>query len=190
VNGVRAHKIFRSGGEPAIKPRPVFIESIKRISYISENHEAEFLIRCGKGTYVRAIARDIGRRLGCFAHVASLRRESVGPFRAGESLRSGGDFGVSGGDILQYIKPLCFLENFLPRYSIGAEGEAALSSGREISFAEARRETAGDHPPDDAVLVVGDSLVTIASLTRQEGKTLIRPRVNIANESPSEERRR
>ena len=39
-----------------------------------------FDAECGKGTYVRAIARDIGRKLGCFGHVCALRREAVGPF--------------------------------------------------------------------------------------------------------------
>jgi tRNA pseudouridine55 synthase len=42
--------------------------------------EAEFEVRCGKGTYVRAIARDLGRSLGCYGHVSALRRTRVGPF--------------------------------------------------------------------------------------------------------------
>ncbi|MCL2683818.1 MAG: tRNA pseudouridine(55) synthase TruB, partial [Synergistaceae bacterium] len=80
VGGRRAHEIFRSGGVPDIEPRPIFIESISRVENLSENHEVELLIRCGKGTYIRALARDMGRRLGCRAHIASLRREAVGPF--------------------------------------------------------------------------------------------------------------
>ncbi|MDR2780453.1 MAG: tRNA pseudouridine(55) synthase TruB, partial [Synergistaceae bacterium] len=80
VNGRRAHKISRAGGKPEIPPRPVFVESIRRDGAISGDGCVRLLIRCGKGTYVRSIARDIGRRLGCLAHVAALRRLSVGPF--------------------------------------------------------------------------------------------------------------
>jgi tRNA pseudouridine(55) synthase len=179
VNGVRAHKIFRSGGEPDIKPRPVFIESIKRSGSVSANREAEFLIVCGKGTYVRAIARDIGRRLGCPAHIASLRREAVGPFRAEESLRLGDSSAMSRGEILSNLKPLDFLENFLPRYSVSSEYEAALLAGREIPFTAARRETPGDRPPWDTVLVAGGSVVAVAGLGRSGRAVLMRPRVNI-----------
>ena len=74
VNGRRAHRISRAGCKPEIPPRPVFVESIRREGVISDDRDVELLIRCGKGTYVRSIARDIGRRLGCMAHVAGLRR--------------------------------------------------------------------------------------------------------------------
>ena len=46
-----------------------------------DNGHAVFEAECGKGTYVRALARDIGRILGCFGHICALRRTLVGPFR-------------------------------------------------------------------------------------------------------------
>ncbi|MFX6182819.1 tRNA pseudouridine(55) synthase TruB, partial [Acinetobacter baumannii] len=58
--------------------RPISIDSLTLVSF-SET-AAEFEAECGKGTYVRAIARDIGRDLGCFGHVTALRRTRVGPF--------------------------------------------------------------------------------------------------------------
>jgi len=57
----------------------VVVESLKKIETADQDH-AKFVTECGKGTYVRALARDLGRLLGCLGHVAALRRTVVGPF--------------------------------------------------------------------------------------------------------------
>ena len=80
VEGRRAYAIARGGGEtPVLEPRPVRIDAISLSRLIDRDH-AEFLVTCGKGTYMRALARDIARALGTVGHVASLRRTRVGPF--------------------------------------------------------------------------------------------------------------
>ena len=61
-----------------IKSRMVSIESLKIIR--SDADHATFEARCGKGTYVRSLARDMGRELKCYGHISALRRTSVGPF--------------------------------------------------------------------------------------------------------------
>ena len=80
IDGERAYDLARAGEEVELQPRGVFVERLA----ISEHDDAErrttFEAECGKGTYVRAIARDIGRLLGCFGHVIALRRTRVGPF--------------------------------------------------------------------------------------------------------------
>jgi tRNA pseudouridine55 synthase len=78
IAGERAYDIARDGESVEIAPRPVTIHSLELIHGDAEACELE--ARCGKGTYVRAIARDLGRLLGCFGHVAQLRRTRVGPF--------------------------------------------------------------------------------------------------------------
>jgi tRNA pseudouridine55 synthase len=78
INGERAYDLAREGEAPALSPRPVTIHALDLIS--AERDEAIFEARCGKGTYVRAIARDLGRSLGCYGHVSALRRTRVGPF--------------------------------------------------------------------------------------------------------------
>lgn len=78
VDGERAYDIARDGEEVALAPRPVTIHALDLIRADAE--EAVFEAHCGKGTYVRAIARDLGRLLGCFGHVVALRRTRVGPF--------------------------------------------------------------------------------------------------------------
>ena len=178
VGGRRAHEIFRSGGAPDIEPRPVFIENIRRVGSISENREVELLIRCGKGTYIRSLARDIGRRIGCYAHIASLEREAVGPFTLKNALSPDGN-SEAGDHIEQAILPIDFLGAFLPRYMIGRDDERALSAGREIPISRAERMTSGDYCPDSTVLATGRSLITVGSIKASGGTVMIKPQVNI-----------
>ncbi|HTV31793.1 MAG TPA: tRNA pseudouridine(55) synthase TruB [Methylocella sp.] len=78
INGERAYDLAREGAAPILAPRLVSIHALQLLS--TDPDEAVFEARCGKGTYVRAIARDLGRRLGCYGHVSALRRTRVGPF--------------------------------------------------------------------------------------------------------------
>ncbi|WP_026607251.1 tRNA pseudouridine(55) synthase TruB [Methylocapsa acidiphila] len=84
VNGERAYDLARDGEAPDLALRPVTIHSLELTSAGPE--EAVFEARCGKGTYVRAIARDLGRALGCLGHVSALRRTRVGPFREADAV--------------------------------------------------------------------------------------------------------
>jgi tRNA pseudouridine55 synthase len=78
INGERAYDLARDGHAPVLPPRAVTIHALDLID--AGRDEAVFEARCGKGTYVRAIARDLGRSLGCYGHVSALRRTRVGPF--------------------------------------------------------------------------------------------------------------
>jgi tRNA pseudouridine55 synthase len=79
VDGERAYDMAREGEDVALKPRPVNIHRLDLVEVPDPDH-AVFEAECGKGTYVRALARDMGRLLGCHGHVAALRRTGVGPF--------------------------------------------------------------------------------------------------------------
>ncbi|ACK51224.1 tRNA pseudouridine synthase B [Methylocella silvestris BL2] len=85
INGERAYDLARDGETPQLAARPVTIHALDLIS--ASPDEAVFEARCGKGTYVRAIARDLGRLLGCLGHVTTLRRTRVGPFLEADSIR-------------------------------------------------------------------------------------------------------
>lgn len=78
IAGERAYDLARDGEEVVLQPRPITIHSLELVSATQD--EAVLDAECGKGTYVRAIARDLGRLLGCFGHVTALRRTRVGPF--------------------------------------------------------------------------------------------------------------
>ncbi|MCL2384813.1 MAG: tRNA pseudouridine(55) synthase TruB, partial [Alphaproteobacteria bacterium] len=79
INGERAYDLAREGAAPSLAPRLVSIHALYLLT-ADDTDETVFEARCGKGTYVRAIARDLGRRLGCYGHVQALRRTRVGPF--------------------------------------------------------------------------------------------------------------
>jgi tRNA pseudouridine55 synthase len=79
IDGERAYDLARDGEAVDIAPRQVEIHRLELIKTPDPDH-ATLLAECGKGTYVRALARDLGRALGCLGHVAALRRTSVGPF--------------------------------------------------------------------------------------------------------------
>ncbi len=80
TGGERAHRKIRSGADPELAPRPVFIERICRTSVLSPTGHVAFEILCSKGTYVRAFARDLGRQLECCAHLSGLVRTRIGPY--------------------------------------------------------------------------------------------------------------
>jgi tRNA pseudouridine55 synthase len=79
VEGERAYDLARDGEAVELAPRAVEIHRLELIEAPDADH-AVLAAECGKGTYVRALARDLGRMLGCLGHVAALRRTAVGPF--------------------------------------------------------------------------------------------------------------
>jgi tRNA pseudouridine55 synthase len=85
VDGERAYDLARDGEEVELQARPVRIDRLELIETPDADH-AVFEAECGKGTYVRALARDFGRILGCFGHVTALRRLLVGPFGTAEMI--------------------------------------------------------------------------------------------------------
>jgi tRNA pseudouridine55 synthase len=79
IQGERAYDLAREGETPELKPRPVEIFELTLVNQ-QDSDQSVFEAECGKGTYVRSLARDIGRLLGCFGHVSALRRTLCGPF--------------------------------------------------------------------------------------------------------------
>src|SRR5918999_3835074 len=79
IEGERAYDLARDGESVELVSRPVEVHRLSLVSVPDPDH-ALFEAECGKGTYVRSLARDMGRILGCGGHVSALRRVSVGPF--------------------------------------------------------------------------------------------------------------
>ncbi|WGH79804.1 tRNA pseudouridine(55) synthase TruB [Jannaschia ovalis] len=84
VAGERAYDLAREGIEMELAARPLHVARLELVAADAEGAELEMV--CGKGGYVRAIARDLGRALGCLGHVAWLRRTWSGPFRAEDGI--------------------------------------------------------------------------------------------------------
>jgi tRNA pseudouridine55 synthase len=85
IGGERAYDLARQGETVELAARAVEIRRLDLVE-IPDNDQAVFETECGKGTYVRAIARDLGRVLGTFGHVSALRRIRVGPFNEANSV--------------------------------------------------------------------------------------------------------
>ena len=85
IDGERAYKLARDDEDFEIAARPLYVESLTLLSRPDADH-AELEMVCGKGGYVRAIARDLGAALGCLGHVQKLRRVWSGPFDVEEAV--------------------------------------------------------------------------------------------------------
>lgn len=84
VDGERAYDLAREGQELELAARPLWVESLTLTEAGADGARLEMV--CGKGGYVRSIARDLGRELGCLGHVGGLRRTWSGPFDANDGV--------------------------------------------------------------------------------------------------------
>jgi tRNA pseudouridine55 synthase len=85
VDGERAYALAREGVEMDLAPRPLHVERLDLID-MPDADSAVLEMVCGKGGYVRSIARDLGRTLGCLGHVTTLRRLATGPFDVADAV--------------------------------------------------------------------------------------------------------
>lgn len=84
VNGKRAYQLSRKGKEVELQPKTIQIDEIELLDFDAQTKQAHIRVVCGKGTYIRALARDIGSALGSGAYLTSLRRTRVGDIRVEE----------------------------------------------------------------------------------------------------------
>ena len=84
VEGRRAYALARKGESPELQPRPVNVTALRLERIAPDRLRVD--VRCGAGMYVRSLARDIGRAVGCGAHLASLRRTGSGPFHVRDAV--------------------------------------------------------------------------------------------------------
>ena len=84
VNGKRAYQLSRKGKEVELQPKTIQIDEIELLDFDAQTMQTHIRVVCGKGTYIRALARDIGSALGSGAYLTSLRRTRVGDIRVEE----------------------------------------------------------------------------------------------------------
>jgi tRNA pseudouridine55 synthase len=146
VEGERAYDLARNGEEVALTPRTVEVHRLQLVEVPDADH-AILKAECGKGTYVRALARDLGQRLGCLGHVQSLRRTRVGPFHTADSvtlealarrLQDGGEQ-----TLFEALKPVEAGLDILPALKVSpadaqrlALGQSVLLRGRDAPLVE------------------------------------------------------
>lgn len=129
VDGERAYDLAREGEAMDLAARPLWVESLEIVTRPDADH-VELEMVCGKGGYVRAIARDLGRALGCLGHVAWLRREWSGPFSCGDAVTLERIEELARtDDIDALLKPLELGLADLPELPATPEGAARLKNG-------------------------------------------------------------
>ncbi len=129
VDGERAYKRARDGEEMELKARPLFVESLELVEMPDADH-AVLEMTCGKGGYVRSIARDLGKALGCFGHVVQLRRVWAGPFEIADSIPFAKlDELAKDRALDDFLLPLEAGLNDLEELSCTVEGAARLRNG-------------------------------------------------------------
>lgn len=135
IAGERAYDLARNGETVVIEPRPVFIDSLTLVA-MPDEATSVFEARCGKGTYVRALARDMGRILGCYGHVIALRRTQVGPFDESravplEVLLAAAESGDPD-QVAKYLLPVESALADLPELLVSQSDAATLARGQTV----------------------------------------------------------
>jgi len=132
VDGRRAYNTARAGGVPELAARPLHVETLNLIE--AREHEARFAFTCGKGGYVRSVARDLGEALGCFGHVTALRRLSTGPFDVADAVAWDVDFfdAVRAGEAGVDLLPVATALSHLPRFDVAPDDLARLRNGNPV----------------------------------------------------------
>ena len=169
VDGERSHRLARRGVEVTLEPVEVTVYAIELLAWHAP--DAEFRVTVSAGTYVRALARDVGQKLGLGAHLVALRRETIGTLSVGDALP------LDAIDASALKPPLSVLGH-MPRVELddaarahvahgraiprpdGVEGTVALVQGSELL---AVAEAADERLQPVVVLTTADSLPTVDS---------------------------
>jgi tRNA pseudouridine55 synthase len=147
--GRRLHELARAGITVERPARPVTIERLELLAW--EAPLVTLDVRCGKGTYIRALARDIGAALGCGGHLASLRRTAVGAFLIEDAVP------------LEVLVAHTLSEALLPpEYAVAdwpvarldADAARQVRNGQALALAGLSAERARAHGPDGALLAL------------------------------------
>ena len=137
VDGERAYDLARDGETVELAARPVDIHRLELVNLPDPDH-AEFEAECGKGTYVRSLARDMGRTLGCHGHILKLRRQAVGPFGENdmislEQLTSLCHRAAAGeGNLAGTLLPVETALDDIPALAVGGADAARLQRGQAV----------------------------------------------------------
>ncbi len=129
IDGERAYKRARDGETVEIQARPLWVDELILTDRPDADH-AEFEMVCGKGGYVRSIARDLGEALGCYGHVRELRRVWSGPFEVEDAVTlEQVEAKARTPDLDECLLPIETGLADLPRLTCTADGAARLRNG-------------------------------------------------------------
>ncbi|MBX9710736.1 MAG: tRNA pseudouridine(55) synthase TruB [Xanthobacteraceae bacterium] len=169
IQGERAYDLARDGETVALQPRPVEIHELILLEQ-SDNDRSVFEAECGKGTYVRALARDMGRILGCYGHISALRRTLCGPFTEADmiplaELEALCDRAASGeGSLADALLPVETALDDIPALAVTRADAARLARGQAVLL----RGRDAPHSSGTVYVTVGGRLIALAELGNGE----------------------
>ena len=183
VDGERAYDLARRGEVVELEARTVWVRDLTLVERPDDDH-AVFDLTSGKGVYVRSIARDLGKILGCFGHVSALRRLKVGAFEAHDAVSPETlEQLVRDDAFLQVLRPLSDALSSLPSVALTMPQAERLRAGQSIRVAP--NLVVGGGEEDDTVIramASGD----VVALARLEGAELSPLRVfNLSTSNPN-----
>ena len=132
-NGRRLYELARRGIDTYIEPRNVTVNEIKIINY--EPPILDLFIRCGKGFYVRSLANDLGKILGCGGYLNDLKRTSLGNFEISKSiLLAKAMSAIENGDTSKIVQPLETCVGNFERVNLSLEETTNIKNGQKIPY--------------------------------------------------------
>ena len=161
VAGRRAYDLARKGEEMSLQARSVRIDGIDLLRY--EYPEMEVEVRCGKGTYIRSIARDLGEAVGCGAYVQTLRRTRVGPFAVEEAI----SLEANSADARARLLPAARAVAELPRVVLSRRDRERLRNGQGVPLPP---EAPAGEGEEAAVFDEAGTLTAIVVVDVQQGQ--------------------
>lgn len=168
IQGERAYDIARRGDTVEIEPREVRIDELRLVER-PDTDSAVLDMTCGKGAYVRAVARDLGQRLGCLAHVTQLRRTRVGPFGLDRAVRLETLERIVEDDSLpQALVPVATALAGIPALAVTEPQAIRLKAGQSVVVAPQLVEGG----PTEAAAIKVLSAGELVALARLEGAEL------------------
>lgn len=171
VDGERAYKRARRDESVKIEPRQVEIAEL-RLTGMPDADHADFEMRCGKGTYVRALIRDLALHLGCEGHIRRLRRTAVGPFSIEKAVKLDAfetDEGEHAAALLeQYLLPVETVLDDIPALALTEQEARRLKHGQGVPVLPvAQRSPLRNVSQGDVVQVTANG--TLLALARISG---------------------
>jgi tRNA pseudouridine55 synthase len=169
VDGRRAYMLARASAPPALTARTVQISALRLIAVPDRDHaDCEALV--GKGTYIRALARDLGAALGTFGHIAELRRLSVGPFTLEQAISL--DSAINRRHSLQasgYLLPIETALDGIPALALTAAEAARVRCGQRVTPYDSVVRTSLERLEDGTVVSVWYDRAVIALAKVENG---------------------
>jgi tRNA pseudouridine55 synthase len=166
VKGRRAYELARAARSPDLTPRPVYVAGLSLVAMPDRDH-ADFEALVGKGTYIRALVRDLATALGTFGHVAELRRISVGRFTEAQAISL--DMVVAHQHDLvlsEYVLPIESALDEVPALSLTADEALRLRCGQRVIRQDCWQASADNHLEEGGVVAAyhGKTLVALAKI--------------------------